>query len=52
MRAGGSPDILVNNPGVRQVPTPYDEISADDWRYWLEVHFLSSVEMIQASLLA
>lgn len=43
----GDPDILVNNPGVRQVPTPYDQISAEDWRYWLEVHFLSSVDMIQ-----
>ncbi|MDU8944218.1 SDR family oxidoreductase [Ovoidimarina sediminis] len=43
----GLPDILVNNPGVRQVPTPYDQISAEDWRYWLEVHFLSSVDMIQ-----
>ena len=45
--AADSPDILVNNPGVRQVPTPYDKISAEDWRYWLEVHFLSSVDMIQ-----
>ncbi|MEM0934432.1 MAG: SDR family oxidoreductase [Pseudomonadota bacterium] len=43
----GAPDILVNNPGVRQVPTPYAEITAEDWRYWLDVHFLSSVEMIQ-----
>ncbi|MEL6205754.1 MAG: SDR family oxidoreductase [Pseudomonadota bacterium] len=43
----GTPDILVNNPGVRQVPTPYAEITAEDWRYWLDVHFLSSVEMIQ-----
>ncbi len=46
--AAGQVDILVNNPGVRQVPTPYAEIGSDDWRYWLEVHFLSSVEMIQA----
>lgn len=46
--AGDKVDILVNNPGVRQVPTPYDRITADDWREWLEVHFLSSVEMIQA----
>lgn len=46
--AGGEADILVNNPGVRQVPTPYAEIAAEDWRYWLEVHFLSSIEMIQA----
>ena len=46
--AAGQVDILVNNPGVRQVPTPYDEITIEDWRYWLEVHFLSSVQMIQA----
>lgn len=43
----GAPDILVSNPGVRQVPTPYDQITPEDWRYWLEVHFLSSVDMIQ-----
>ena len=46
--AAGDVDILVNNPGVRQVPTPWAEITADDWRYWLEVHFLSSMQMIQA----
>lgn len=48
LAAAGEVDILVNNPGVRQVPTPYDKITPDDWRYWLETHFLSSVEMIQA----
>ncbi|WP_420406782.1 SDR family oxidoreductase [Hoeflea sp.] len=46
--AAGDVDILVNNPGVRQVPTPYKEISAEDWRYWMETHFLSSLEMITA----
>jgi 3-oxoacyl-[acyl-carrier protein] reductase len=46
--AGGGADILINNPGVRQVPTPYGQITPEDWRHWLEVHFLSSVEMIQA----
>jgi len=46
--AEGACDILVNNPGVRQVPTPYDQITAEDWRYWMEVHFMSSIEMIQA----
>ena len=43
----GAPDILVSNPGVRQVPSPYDQITPEDWRYWLDVHFLSSVDMIQ-----
>jgi 3-oxoacyl-[acyl-carrier protein] reductase len=46
--AGGETDILVNNPGVRQVPTPFEQITAEDWRQWLEDHFLSSVQMIQA----
>jgi 3-oxoacyl-[acyl-carrier protein] reductase len=48
LAAAGEVDILVNNPGVRQVPTPYAQITPEDWRHWLEVHFLSSVEMIQA----
>lgn len=48
LAAEPAPDILVNNPGVRQVPTPYAQITAEDWRHWLEVHFLSSVEMITA----
>ena len=42
------PDILVANPGVRQVPTPFAEISGEAWRLWLEQHFLSSIELIQA----
>lgn len=46
--AGGACDILVNNPGVRQVPTPYRDITPAEWRQWLDDHFLSSVEMIQA----
>lgn len=46
--AGGAVDILVNNPGVRQVPTPFEDITATDWHQWLEDHFLSSVQMIQA----
>lgn len=48
LEAAGDVDILVSNPGVRQVPTPWDEISPEDWRYWLEVHFLSSMQMMQA----
>jgi 3-oxoacyl-[acyl-carrier protein] reductase len=48
LAAAGETDILVSNPGVRQTPTPYADISPDEWREWLEVHFLSSVEMIQA----
>ena len=42
------PDILVNNPGVRQTPTPYDQITAEEWQQWLNDHFLSSIQMIQA----
>ncbi|MGB3408339.1 MAG: SDR family NAD(P)-dependent oxidoreductase [Jannaschia sp.] len=48
LAAAGDVDILCSNPGVRQVPTPWEDISPEDWRYWLEAHFLSSVEMMQA----
>ena len=48
LSADPEPDIVVNNPGVRQVPDPYDKIDGEKWRYWMEVHFLSSVEFIQA----
>ena len=43
------PDIVVNNPGVRQVPTPYQDITSDEWLQWLNDHFLSSISMIQAT---
>lgn len=43
-----NPDILVANPGVRQVPTPFADIAGEEWRMWLEQHFLATVELIQA----
>ena len=42
------PDILVNNPGVRQVPTPYEDIDEEQWHRWLNDHFLSSILLTQA----
>jgi 3-oxoacyl-[acyl-carrier protein] reductase len=41
------PDILVNNPGVRQVPSDYRSIDREAWLQWLNDHFLSSIDMIQ-----
>lgn len=41
------PDILVNNPGVRQVPGDFRTWQRADWQHWLDVHFLSSARMIQ-----
>ena len=41
------PDILVNNPGVRQVPTAYADIGEREWHQWLNDHFLSSITLIQ-----
>ena len=48
LEAAGEVDILVSNPGVRQVPTPWEQIAPDDWRHGMEVHFLSSIQMMQA----
>jgi len=47
LKACPAPDILVNNPGVRQVPTPYAKISEAEWHRWLNDHFLSSITLIQ-----
>lgn len=41
------PDIVINNPGVRQVPNDYRDISRADWEQWLNDHFLSSITFIQ-----
>jgi 3-oxoacyl-[acyl-carrier protein] reductase len=41
------PDILVNNPGVRQVPGDFRTWPRDEWNRWFDVHFFSSVRMIQ-----
>ena len=42
-----APDILVNNPGVRQVPGDFRTWPKEEWQRWLDVHFLSSVQFIQ-----
>ncbi len=47
LEACPEPDILVNNPGVRQVPTPYAAITEAEWNRWLNDHFLSSITLIQ-----
>mgnify|MGYP001819761838 CR=1 FL=1 len=41
------PDILVNNPGVRQTPTPYANISDAEWQQWFNDHFYSTISLIQ-----
>ena len=47
LRACPEPDILVNNPGVRQVPSDYRSIDEEEWHRWLNDHFLSSITLIQ-----
>jgi len=41
------PDILVNNPGVRQVPGDFRTWPPEEWQRWLDVHFLSTIRLIQ-----
>ena len=47
LKACPEADIVVNNPGVRQVPNDYTDIGAEDWQRWLNDHFLSSITFIQ-----
>ena len=49
-RAGGETDILVTNPGIRQIPGEYEDWTRDDWNEWFEAHFFTSLEMITGVL--
>jgi 3-oxoacyl-[acyl-carrier protein] reductase len=40
-------DILVCNPGVRQVPGDFRGWERDEWRRWWDDHFHSSMDMIR-----
>lgn len=42
------PDMLVTNPGVRQVPEDFRTMTRDRWNYWMDAHFYSSLELIRA----
>ncbi len=41
-------DILVANPGVRQVPADFRTMARADWDDWLGWHFYSSLDLIRA----
>lgn len=46
----GEPDILVCNPGVRQIPGEFEDWTRADWDEWFEVHFFSSLQMMTSVL--
>ena len=43
-----NPDILITNPGVRQTPADFRNLSRADWDGWMEAHFFSALELIRA----
>jgi 3-oxoacyl-[acyl-carrier protein] reductase len=43
-----APDILVANPGVRQTPGDFRTMPRQEWQQWLDVHYLSAVDLIRA----
>ncbi len=42
------PDILVCNPGVRQTPEDFRELSRAEWDGWMEAHYFGPLELIRA----
>lgn len=50
MAACPEPDILVTNPGVRQVPHDFRTMSRGDWDGWMDAHFYASLDLIRASV--
>lgn len=43
-----SPDILVNNPGGRQIPGDFRSFSRDEWLKWWDAQMYSAMALIQA----
>ena len=50
MEACPDPDIMVTNPGVRQVPADFRTMSRAEWDGWMEAHFFASLELIRAAV--
>lgn len=48
LAATGDVDILVTNPGVRQVPEDFFQLERADWDSWMDAHFHSSLDLIKA----
>lgn len=42
-----APDILVCNPGVRQVPVDFRALEREDWLRWWDDHFFASMDLIR-----
>jgi 3-oxoacyl-[acyl-carrier protein] reductase len=42
-----APDILVCNPGVRQVPVDFRTADRDEWLRWWDDHFFASMDLIR-----
>lgn len=41
-----APDILVCNPGIRQVPGDFRTWSREDWLWWWDAHFHAMIDLI------
>lgn len=50
LEACPAPDILVTNPGVRQVPHDFRTMERAEWDGWMDAHFYSSLELIRATV--
>ncbi|MCP4383082.1 MAG: SDR family oxidoreductase [Hyphomicrobiales bacterium] len=50
LEACREPDIMVTNPGVRQVPGDFRTMPREDWDGWFEAHFYSGLELIRQAV--
>ncbi|MEX1147686.1 MAG: SDR family oxidoreductase [Sphingomonadales bacterium] len=41
------PDILIAHPGIPQRPIAYQNLTGDDWQWWMEAHFHAAMDLIQ-----
>lgn len=48
LKACPDPDILITNPGKRQTPDNFRNLSRAQWDEWMEAHFYAALELIRA----
>lgn len=45
-----APDLLVCNPGLRQVPADFRTLMRADWLVWWDAHFFATIDLIRRAV--
>lgn len=49
-KACPAPDVLVCNPGLRQIPADFRTLTREEWLQWWDAHFFATMDMIRRAV--